>query len=337
MALLLSIGFHVLAGITLLAVITATPEKHAAAKHRRSFQVQLIALRVPPMAIPVPRPSPHETLKLAKAASSDTDPGHRHSGGGSAPQTLIVAGAPTDIVLKKSIPLPLAVPHIQEPVWTPQELTVPPTDYEIPLLTSNILSLPDEISRPATEILIPKVDQTAAGSGEAFKSPGTAGDSLDNHVGLVRLSFPRDGQNQLFLTGNSVLTYHPEFASHHKSKIVSTVYINIGLKKTWSLEYSAPSLPADAPKEEAALNSPWPYEIYRPDNVSVPPDLDAILVAGVLGPSGRLEDLQLLLPSDWQGKESLLRALSCWRFRPAARGSQVTAVDVLFVIPRQPG
>jgi hypothetical protein len=65
-------------------------------------------------------------------------------------------------------------------------------------------------------------------------------------------------------------------------------------------------------------------------------EADVILVRGMLNSHGRLEQLTLLLPSEWPDSQGFFRALEQWEFRPATREGEPIAVEVMLVIPRQP-
>jgi hypothetical protein len=119
--------------------------------------------------------------------------------------------------------------------------------------------------------------------------------------------------------------------------VVSTIYLRMGLKKSWILEYwIAAEEGSAAPKGmTAGLEAPWPYVMFRLDP-ALPPDADVVLVRGTVTAAGQLDRLSLLLPAEWSRKGSLFQALTQWRFRPASRDGHAQAVEVLLMIPRQP-
>jgi hypothetical protein len=173
------------------------------------------------------------------------------------------------------------------------------------------------------------------------KSPAdqTGADQLNLPAGkFTRIDLPRDSKSPVSVLGESVAEQFPESAGRMSSRVVSTVYLRMGLKKNWTLEYC---LPADAPNTSAKggasiLDAPWPYTIFRPDNLWQSLESDVILIHGVLTVAGRFDQLTLLLPAEWPGRQSLFEALRVWKFRPAAKNGQPVAVEVMLVIPRQP-
>ena len=110
-------------------------------------------------------------------------------------------------------------------------------------------------------------------------------------------------------------------------RVVATVFLRVGLRKNWTLEYWLQG-------GTTALDPPWAYTMFRP-NFTLPPEADALLVRGRLNVEGRLEQLAMLAPVEWAQKDSLFRALEQWKFRAAAKNGQPVAVEVLLVIPRQ--
>jgi hypothetical protein len=138
---------------------------------------------------------------------------------------------------------------------------------------------------------------------------------------LTRIDLPRDGKPRSNVLGES-----PEM----QGRLVSTIYIRVGLKKNWTLEYWSQG-------NTTALDAPWPYTLFRPTNLVLPSDADSLMVSGHLDVEGKLEQLKMLAaPPKWTQSDLLLHALEQWVFRPAAKDGVPTAVDVLFVIPPQP-
>jgi hypothetical protein len=150
--------------------------------------------------------------------------------------------------------------------------------------------------------------------------------------GTTRIDFPRDGVFGMSLQGESLIRQHPEVESQSTAKLVSSVYLKVGLKKSWVLEFS----PNEPNGNTEPIAPPWLYEIYRPDELQKGPEEGAVLVAGVINTNGLFENLQLLLPKDWPRKDPLLRALNHWKFRPASRKGEAIAIKILLVIPQLP-
>jgi len=119
-------------------------------------------------------------------------------------------------------------------------------------------------------------------------------------------------------------------------RVAYTVYLHVGLSKSWILQYSLPrSAEAAEAGNIAHLEAPWPYNIVRP-NIS--PDAinsDALLVHGFVNQEGRFEFLSIAFPPQFQQAQYVLNALNQWQFRPAAQNGQVEKVEVLLIIPEE--
>jgi hypothetical protein len=253
-----------------------------------------------------------------------------------APQTLLVPDAPRDLALQRPIPLPFVT--LEPAIALPDPILPNPP----PAPKANILSLPDQPVQAATTLLVPKVNQSAGG-GPSTQSqsgapsepsvslnteprPSGSGSPSDAEMANVtRLDLPPDGQFPASVLGPSISEQYPDINTGLSGKVVSTVYLKVGFQKSWALEFWAAGSPPDAP---------WPYEIYRPENLDMPPEAEAVLISGRINENGRFENLQLLLPPEWPQKDSLFRALQHWKFRPAMRNGIPISVDVLLSIPQ---
>jgi hypothetical protein len=223
--------------------------------------------------------------------------------------------------LEKPLPLPFVVPEI-----SPSLSGMPPVPQT---QRADILSRPADPIQAAATIVVPKVNQVAEGGGSPGPpdaSPPTSG--LDPVLGRIsRIDLSPTGQFPVSLLGPSVTADHPELTTPLSGKIVSTVYIKVGTRKSWSLEFWAPGNPPP--------DAPWAYRIFRPDTLQIPIETDALLITGKLNTNGHLENLEIVLPSGWPAKDALLRVLERWTFRPASRNGTPLAVDVLIVIPNE--
>jgi hypothetical protein len=70
--------------------------------------------------------------------------------------------------------------------------------------------------------------------------------------------------------------------------VVSTIYLPMGLKKSWIMEYwTAGGDKTPAKGGTGGVEAPWPYLMFRPE-AELPPDADAVLVRGSLNAEGQL-------------------------------------------------
>lgn len=152
-----------------------------------------------------------------------------------------------------------------------------------------------------------------------------------------RILLPKDGKFGAVVMGSSSTGPYTEAQGALSGKILYTVYLRVGLKKNWILQYGLPKSAeaAAAPRGGTAnLEAPWPYLLVTP-HYSALLDQQYIILRGTLNTAGRLEQLKLITPSDYGGRELLESTLQIWQFRPAKKDGEDTAVEVLLIIPRQ--
>jgi hypothetical protein len=164
---------------------------------------------------------------------------------------------------------------------------------------------------------------TSAGSGN---SAGPSG---------VHISLPRDGQFGVVVFGSSIADSYPETAELWSGRMASTVYLRVGLPKSWILQYSLPRLADAASAGGGRLEAPWPYEIVRPNLNLDNMDSDALILHGFVNKDGRFEKLEVAFPAQFVQSAMVLNVLNQWQFRPAKQNGQMTAVEVLLIIPDQ--
>jgi hypothetical protein len=273
-----------------------------------------------------------------------------------APETLQVGGAPPDSQLQQALPLPAAA------AWTGFHSISSAADLVAAADRNEALDAADPafLATPRIDIIsvpeialpdaaVPVVNQEAASSGSGgvsaspiSETPASAfpldaaalGPALEPAAdpALVRIELPRDSRPPVSVLGESVAGQYPEIANQVQARVVSAIYLQMGLKKSWFLEYWAAQ---PGPKGGIGrLDAPWPYMMLRP-KLEFSPGEKVILVRGVLTAEGQLQGLSLLLPPHWSQKDRLFEVLAYWKFRPASRNGQPVPVEVLLVIPRQ--
>ena len=159
------------------------------------------------------------------------------------------------------------------------------------------------------------------------------GSSAGNNAS-TRITLPRNGQFNSVVVGDQLSESYPETEEVWSGRIVYTVYLHVGLAKSWILQYSRPRADdAASAGVVGRLDAPWPYDIVRPDLAPGAVDADALLVHGSIDPSGRFDSLHIVFPPDFPQSEFVLKALAQWQFRPAQQNGQAVRVEVLLVIP----
>jgi hypothetical protein len=172
------------------------------------------------------------------------------------------------------------------------------------------------------------------GSGGSGHSPqlsgdgsGTGGQSSPDHISL-----PRDGQFGVVVVGASLESKYPEISDVWGGRFASTVYLHLGKKKSWILQYC---IPRDTPESIMGghLEAPWPYEIVKPKIDTAELDADALMVHGIVNKAGKFESLAMVFPTGYSQEKVLLAAIQQWQFRAATQNGQSVPVEVLLIIP----
>jgi hypothetical protein len=185
-------------------------------------------------------------------------------------------------------------------------------------------------------------EQAAGGGGsKAAAGPlaaaisGSGPGSADG-LSTLQITLPRDGQFGAVIVGASMREQFPEMSGIWNDRVAYTVYLHVGLAKSWILQYSLPrSGVAENSGNVMRLDAPWPFNIVRPNIPSGMFNSDAILVHGFVNQAGKFEALALAFPPDFQQAKFVLDALNQWQFRPAAQNGQSEKVEVLLIIPEE--
>lgn len=177
----------------------------------------------------------------------------------------------------------------------------------------------------------------SSGTGDAAGSPsGSPGILGSNTVALTRITLPKDGKFGVVISGAAGSTPYPESVGALSGKVVYTVYLKVGWRRSWILQYCLPQTAQSAGKGTATpLDAPWPLLMLRSDRLRdfVP---DYVMVHGMLTSAGQFDQLVMLFPAELEQRDLLLKSLKQWAFRPASRDGEPVAVEVLLIIPRQP-
>lgn len=150
------------------------------------------------------------------------------------------------------------------------------------------------------------------------------------------ITVPKDGKFGVVVVGSSLTDQYPETSGMWSGRLAYTVYLHLGLAKSWILQYS---LPRDASVSTSAgtpvrPDAPWPYDIERPD-LEADANPDAVLVHGFVNKTGHFEHLAVIYPQEFTETDFVLGSLQRWQFRPAMQNGQATAVEILLIIPSQ--
>jgi hypothetical protein len=173
---------------------------------------------------------------------------------------------------------------------------------------------------------------TAAGAGTGGNG---SGDGLDvNARTVTRINLPKDGKFGVVVMGSSQAVPYPESVGALGGKMVYTVYLNVGLRKKWVLQYC---LTKEAERSVARgtaatpLEAPFPFLIFRPDRLVESGDY--VIVHGLINKEGSFDQLAMVFPDQFDQKDLLINSLKLWAFRPATRDRVAAPVEILLIIP----
>ena len=198
-----------------------------------------------------------------------------------------------------------------------------------------------------------KADGTGAGQGTGEKGdqpepagnrnvaktgPAQGADSgAGNQPAYDVIKLPKDGEFGAVVVGSSLEDKYPETAELWSGRLAYTVYLHVGLARSWILQYSLSRADdAAAGGNIAHIEAPWPYNIVRPNIAPGAIDADALMIHGYVNQAGRFEALAIAFPPEFAQAKFVLDALAKWEFRPATQSGQNVKVEVLLVIPEVP-
>jgi hypothetical protein len=175
-----------------------------------------------------------------------------------------------------------------------------------------------------------------AGLRSGSKPGSGAGSGADEGPPTQQFTLPKNGQFGAVVVGASLEERFPEMSGIWNDRVAYTVYLHVGLAKSWILQYSLPrTVEAAVSGNITRLEAPWPYNIVRPNISADSINSDALLVHGFVNQAGKFESLGIAFPPQFQQAQYVLNALNQWQFRPAAQNGQNERVEVLLIIPEE--
>jgi hypothetical protein len=181
----------------------------------------------------------------------------------------------------------------------------------------------------------------AGGKGTGHNPGAGSGSSVGHGSGegdngaVTRISVPKNGQFGVVVVGSSLDEQYPETQDVWKGRLAYSVYLHVGLEKSWILQYSLPHASDSASAGSAHLAAPWPYYIVRPNLNPDDASSDSVMVHGFVDESGHFEQLSVVFPTDlgYAREQLVLGALQQWQFRAGTNDGQVAKLEVLLIIP----
>jgi hypothetical protein len=170
----------------------------------------------------------------------------------------------------------------------------------------------------------------------AAASNGRGALGLSGQPSAAHITLPKNGQFGAVVVGSSMAEEYPETAGLWSGRMAYTVYLHVGLAKSWILQYSLPRA-QDAAEAGgmARIAAPWPYNIVTPNLAPGAIDDDALIVHGFINQEGRFEALAIAFPPQFPQARFVLDSLAQWQFRPATQNGQKIKVEVVLIIPEQ--
>jgi len=175
--------------------------------------------------------------------------------------------------------------------------------------------------------------QNGAGGNTGGSNNGS-GQSLGGKPPTTHITRQKEGQFGAIVVGSSLKEQYPEIGNVWSGRMAYTVYLPVGLSKSWIIQYSLSHV--DPANNNAHIEAPWPYSIVRPNIEPGAIDADALMIHGFVNEAGRFEALSIAFPSEFAQAKFVLAALAQWQFRPATRNGQDVKVEVLLIIPEVP-
>ena len=297
--------------------------------------------------------APNEEINLADLGVSSTDhPTDRLPVFPTTTSPIVVHGpkmlqmAPVTTSVSKEQPTPTAVMSLSDLRMPDGTATLPPVNLTTDKSESGAIK-PGEAARGS------RADQpggtgntpAAGNSGEPVAVAGnqsgtrpgpSTGSGTGEGLTTNQIALPKDGQFGAVVVGASLEEKYPEMSGVWNDRVAYTVYLHVGLEKSWILQYSLPrdSAAADA-GNVTRLEAPWPFNIVRPNLSADAINSDAVLVHGFVNQQGRFESLAIAFPPEFPLAQFVLDSLNQWQFRPAARDGQTERVEVLLIIPEE--
>ena len=173
-----------------------------------------------------------------------------------------------------------------------------------------------------------------SGNSNGKTGSGTGGGGDGTEPTFTRITLPQNGTFGVVVVGASMADQFPETSRLWGGRVVYSVYLHVGLSRSWILQYSLPNkMEATNAGNVNHIEAPWPTYIVRPSGSQPNVNADALMVHGFVNETGHFELLALVFPPEFSQTRLLLQALSQWKFRPAKHNGQIARVEVLLIIP----
>jgi hypothetical protein len=258
----------------------------------------------------------------------------------------ILAATTTPVVISGPKPTPPAPLTTAKSAATPTPSAVLSlSDHQMAKGPVNLPPVNTSAIKPAPGTLAPAKPDSAKATGASKSAQGSQagnGQTSPQQEGMGLESSPlathilraKEGHFGSVVVGSALQDRYPEMIDLLSGRMSYSVFVPVGLPKSWILEYSLPR--ADEIAEGSAvahLDAPWPFNIVRPNIAPGSIDADALMVHGFVNQQGRFEALTIAFPPQFPQAQFVLSILNQWQFRPATQNGQNVKVEILLIIP----
>jgi hypothetical protein len=156
---------------------------------------------------------------------------------------------------------------------------------------------------------------------------------------VIRVQHPSNGSFDVVIMQSAVRDDTPDLAGMLTGNTIYTVYLNVGDRKEWLMEYcvAARDNKQSSPyqinvDDEGTLTPPYPISSSIPGGLGTLRTAKAMVLRGLLTAAGSLQVTKATdTNSPWMSQ--LVALVSQWQFRPALRNNKAIDVEVVLVIP----
>ena len=198
---------------------------------------------------------------------------------------------------------------------------------------------PDREGGAASNSTLSGRQTTIGPAGAVSAASHTPDPATGNSAGVIRVAHPANGNFDVVILQSGSRDDLPDVGTVLSGNPVYTVYLNVGDKREWLLEYCIPSsvtfrtsayqVNIDDPGVVAA---PYPVSTAIPARVVELQRSRHIALHGVLSPTGIFHNVTSPDMEDPLVRE-VLPLLGQWKFRPALRDQVPVEVEILLIIP----
>ena len=168
------------------------------------------------------------------------------------------------------------------------------------------------------------------------KHGSDSGTGQNGNNSATEITLPKTGVFSAVVVGDTLQGEYPELTGVWNGRLAYTVFLHVGVSRSWILQYSLPSNAVVKLNGSVdRLEAPWPYSIVRPNLAAGTISADALMVHGFVNAAGHFEDLSIVLPVAFPQAQFVLDSLARWQFRPATEDGQIARVEVLLIIPEE--